>query len=467
MTLTARLSAFFLGALAVVLVGFSASLYLLARAYLHREVADRLEAALDTLTAAAEREQGGLEWEPSQHHLTLGQDAGPEQVRWEVRDGEGRLVDHSPNLAAGTPDTSDALRTDRDGEPWQIAQRRLQAEPASPEAPGAAQADRARRHGVLVIRAGVSLAPLRTTLRRLALTLAGLSGGLWLAAAFLGRWVCRRALAPVTRMAQAAHEMGAADLDRRLPGPGAGDELDDLRRAFNGLLDRLQEAFERQRRFTGDASHQLRTPLTAVLGQVEVALRRDRPVEEYREVLASVHGQAAHLRRIVEALLFLARPDAEADLARLEVVDLAAWLPEQFRRWAGHPRAADLRLGPSPGGPLPVRAQPLLLGQLLENLLDNAVKYSEAGTPVTISLGRQPGVVTLTVEDAGAGIGAEDLPHVFEPFYRTAEARRRGRAGVGLGLAMVRRIASAFGGTVAAESEAGRGSRFTVRLPAV
>jgi heavy metal sensor kinase len=324
-----------------------------------------------------------------------------------------------------------------------------------------------RRHEVLVLRAGVSLAPLHATLRRLAVTLATLSGGLWLAAALAGRWVCRRALAPVTRMAQAARAMGAAELDRRLPSPGAGDELDDLRRAFNGLLDRLQEAFERQRRFTGDASHQLRTPLTSMLGQVEVALRRDRPAEEYHQTLGLVHGQAVHLRGIVEALLFLARPDAEADLARLEGVDLAAWLPEQLRRRADQARAADLRLGPSPGGPLRVRVQPLLLDQLLENLLDNALKYSEPGTPVTVFLRREPGVIALAVKDAGPGIAAEDLPHVFEPFYRTGEARRRGRAGVGLGLAMVRRIAAAFGGTVVAESEPGRGSRFTVRLPDV
>src|SRR5438045_9495412 len=106
--------------------------------------------------------------------------------------------------------------------------------------------------------------------------------------------------------------MSAANLDDRLPDVQSRDELDELSRSFNGLLDRLQESFERQRRFTGDASHQLRTPLTAILGQLEVALRRERPAEEYQRVLAQVHERAGHLRRIVESLLFLARAAAAA-----------------------------------------------------------------------------------------------------------------------------------------------------------
>src|SRR5207248_10102086 len=153
-----------------------------------------------------------------------------------------------------------------------------------------------------------------------------------------GRALCRRALAPVTRMAGAARIMSAADLDQRLPAPGSRDELEDLRRAFNGLLGRLQEAFERQRRFTGDASHQLRTPLTVMLGQIEVALRRDRPAGEYRDALHVAHGQAVRLRQIVEMLLFLARADAEARLRHLERVELAGWLAGHLEQCSAHAR---------------------------------------------------------------------------------------------------------------------------------
>jgi two-component system, OmpR family, sensor kinase len=485
MTLVTRLSAFFLAALALVLVGFSASLYLLARAYVGRQVDDRLSAALETLAAATEDDPDGLEWEPDEHHLALGRDAAADQVRWAVHDGGGRVVDRSVNLgaedlpagdtAALTPGGATFRVVERGGQPWRVAQRGLRArrpEPSPTRAGASADGPPGHaagpvRYEALVLTAGLPLAPARAALHALGGTLAGLALLLWSAAALLGRRVCRQALTPVSRMAAAARTMGADDLARRLPLAGTGDELDDLGRTVNGLLDRLQEAFERQRRFTGDASHQLRTPLAAMLGQAEVALRRDRPPEEYRRVLALVHDQAGHLSRIVGALLFLARADAEGELAGLEVLDLARWLPEQGPRWGGHERAADLRLEPPAPGPCLVKAQPVLLGQLLDNLVDNAFRYSAPGTPVRVSLARDRGAAVLAVEDAGRGIAPDDLPHVFEPFYRPAGSRGFGPGGVGLGLAVVRRIARAFGGTVAVESEPGRGSRFTLRLPAV
>src|SRR5437868_10416144 len=143
-------------------------------------------------------------------------------------------------------------------------------------------------------------------------------------------------------MAAAARTMATVDLSQRLKHTANGDELDDLGHSFNGLLDRLQESFERQRRFTGDASHQLRTPLTAILGQLEVALRRPRTADEYRQALATVHDRAGHLRRIVESLLFLARADADARLPERERVDLADWLPEHLRTCSEHPRFGDI-----------------------------------------------------------------------------------------------------------------------------
>jgi signal transduction histidine kinase len=254
------------------------------------------------------------------------------------------------------------------------------------------------------------------------------------------------------------------DLDERLPIAQTADELEELGRAFNDLLGRVQEAFERQRRFTGDASHQLRTPLTAMLGQLEVALRRTRSADEYRAALAAARSQADHLRQLVEMLLYLARADAEARLPQLERTEWSAWLASHLERWSNHARRKDLRVEvPSP--PRWVRVQPALLGQLLDNLLDNACKYSEPGTPITVQLGGDATVATLAVEDAGSGIDPADLPHVFEPFYRSEEARRHSRAGLGLGLAVASRIAGALGGALAAESEPGKGSRFILSLP--
>jgi signal transduction histidine kinase len=259
--------------------------------------------------------------------------------------------------------------------------------------------------------------------------------------------------------------MGARELGQRLPTSHTGDELEDLGRSFNGLLDRLEESFEQQRRFTGDASHQLRTPLTAMLGQIEVALRRARDPEEYRRVLTAVQGQADQLRQIVEMLLFLARADAEPRAPDLERVDLGAWLSQRLLAWASRPRGPDLRRGPDPPQPVWVRVHPPLLGQAVENLLENASKYSPPGSPITLRTWREAGAVCLQVGDQGRGIAAEDLLHVFEPFYRSPDVRRRGLNGVGLGLCVATRIVAAFGGRIDVESVPNQGSRFTVRLP--
>jgi heavy metal sensor kinase len=460
-TLTARLSVFSLAALAAVLVGFSAALYLLAHTYLYRQADERLGAALNTLAAVAEVKPGGVEWETHDRNVALATEGGA--VCWRVSDGGGRTVDSSRGAAE---DFSRAATVPADAEAlgWRLAQRRLAPAGAVSAAGHEEGPDEGKKYDALVLTAGVPLAPPRAALRNLALTLAGLSAGVWLLAALAARRLCRRALRPLTNMAEAARAMSAAEVGARLPGSGTGDELDDLGRAFNDLLARREEAFERQRRFTGDASHQLRTPLAALLGQAEVALLRPRPAEEYRRVLELVRGQADGLRRIVEPLLFLARADAEAQLPDLEVLDLAAWLPEYLRSWPDHGRGGDVRLE-APPGPLPARAQAALLGQLLDNLLDNACKYSEPGTPITLTARAEEGIISLGVEDAGVGIAVEDLPHVFEPFYRSPDARRRGVGGVGLGLAVARRIAAAFGGSLDAQSRPGKGTRLTLRLP--
>jgi heavy metal sensor kinase len=468
MSLTARLSAFFLGALALVLVGFSAALYGLARSELYRKLDDRLTSALDILAGAVEvDEQGLLEWEPHERPLLPGQEAGEDQVRWTVCDQAGAGASHSKNLGPEVPEGDwPALREDRTsrvvergGQPWRFMRRRIQS-----AVPGSGQLAKPK-YRELTFTAGISQAPVQATLRNLTLALVGLSGTLWLVATFVGRWLCRRALVPLTTMAARARAMSAADWDQRLPSPGTGDELEDLGQAFNDLLARLYQAFERQRRFTGDASHQLRTPLATALGQIEVALRRDRSAEDYRQVLTRLHGQAVHLRQIVEMLLFLARADGEAKLPNLETVDLAAWLNEHLQRWSGHPRTSDVRVEQLAGGPLFVLAQPPLLGQLLDNLLDNACKFSSPGTPIRLRLEREDGVAACSVEDQGCGIAAEDLPHVFEPFYRSAQVRRHGSAGVGLGLAVAQRIAAAFGGSLDVQSVPKEGSRFVLRLP--
>ncbi|WP_435018180.1 sensor histidine kinase [Tundrisphaera sp. TA3] len=480
MSLASRISVFFLAALALVLAGFSGTLYLLARSDMARQLDAQLEGALDILEASVDIEPGGLEWEPTDRQITLGVDPGIHAVRWAVRDGQGALIDRSANSRAGGFPIAWAPRgwpaDPPDGSAfgaasgWRMASRRLRIDELLRQGRGHPDDEPGFevQYPTLILVVGLEPAQAEATLGRLGLALAGLSAGIWASAAAAGRWFCRRALMPVSRMAHAATAMTAADLGQ-LPVPSTGDELEELGRAFNGLLDRLTEAFsrlneayDRQRRFALDASHQLRTPLAALLGQVQVARRHDRSPEEYRRVLDLVGSEGARLRQIVESLLAMVQPGTSHEDAA--TFDLGAWARDHAMRWSSHHRSADLAIDVA-DAPLMVRASPTLVGQVLDNLLENAFKYSPPGSPVAVRAWREPGAVALGVEDRGPGISAEDQPRVFEPFFRTERARREGQGGVGLGLAVAHRIAASLGGSLELRSDPGGGSRFVLRLP--
>jgi signal transduction histidine kinase len=466
MTLVTRVSVAFLVALALALGGFSACLYYVAGLRLRLDLDQELEATLDHFPDRHEAESGRVTWAIY--------DAGR---RIESAPGSGRpMILDGRDLAPIAVDVATTI-TGPDGLRWRVLARPGGGGPhhGPNETKGgdhrSKRAGREERKGGgpgrerpgRVLAAWASLEPLEAEIRSLAAVLPLIALGLWALAAAVGRHFARRALAPLTLMAESARTMPFDD--GRLPSPGTRDELEDFARSFNGLLDRLHVALERQTQFTGQASHQLRTPLAALIAAIEVARRRPRTVEEHERVLDRLHDDAVRLWRVVEALLFLARADAEAGLPDLERLDLAAWAADHLRGWSGHERAADLHFEASDGDPLWTRAHRPLLGQLLDNLLENACKYSGPGTPIIVRAWCEPEAVAMAVEDRGCGIPAEDLPRVFEPFYRAESARRLGRAGVGLGLAVARRIAATHGGTMTAESEPGRGSRLVVLLP--
>ncbi len=470
MTLVTRFSVFFLVALALALGGFSACLYYLLGMQLRVGLDQDLEATLDGFPAGLATRSPRVNWaifgEPGQ------------RLESSVPDGQTTVLDNR-DLTPLAVDVATTIKAP-DGSRWRVLVRPFGGRhrrgprdgPRDGRRPVPGKGDdrpepfppRDHRPGALA--AWASLQPVEGQLRTLAAVLPLVSLGLWGLAALIGRRFGRRALAPLARMAEAARAMPWTEKDARLPSPGTRDELEYFAASFNGLLDRLHEALERQKQFTGQASHQLRTPMAALITTIDVARRRPRSVQEHERVLDRLHADAIRLWRIVEALLFLARADAEAGMPDLEPLELGTWLALHLEGWSAHERASDLHGPEGPQEPVFIQAHPALLGQLLDNLLENACKYSTCGTPVDVKLRVEPAEAILEVDDHGCGIPAEDLPHVFKPFYRSQQARL-GHAGVGLGLAVVQRIATALGGTVSVESEEGRGSRFVLRLPSV
>jgi two-component system OmpR family sensor kinase len=468
-----RLTVYYLSSIAVILIGFSVALYAMAAKHLFRQVDERLDSALDTLAAAAELGPGGVTWEPEERILSFGRRTFEGRFTWRVADEQGRRIDGSATgeidrvLARLTGGEDQRRRfvsiADESGVGWRAASRRLDRPPPAGANPASGEPDH-DVHNALILSAGTSLDGVRTNLRNLALTLAGLSVAIWALALLTGRRLCRLALRPLTEMADAAHSIGGDEPARRLPAPQTDDELGELCRSFNSLLDRLGESLERQQRFTGDASHQLATPLTAIQGHVDLVLRADRSSDEYRRVLTLVQLKTRHLRQIVDGLLFLSRADAEARRPTLERVPLDDWLRDRIANWPA-PRRSDIVYESVEPEACHAAVHAPLLGELLNNLLDNAAKYSPPQTPIRVRLSHHDDTISFSVSDHGPGIAQADLSSIFDPFVRAESARLRGSQGIGLGLSVAARIATVFGGRITVSSTPGQGATFTAHLP--
>lgn len=473
MSITTRLLIFFLAALGVVLAGFSVAIYLVASWSLHAQLDDRLQAAFDVMVASIEVHHMDVEWEPEERAVTLGSDADPGQVRWVLHDEKGRLVDHSQNL------TLEAARAfPPDNARWRMRRFRMDSGDFSPhelaadETPVRASASveplptpRTAQRESFTFAIGLAEEPVDAALWRLAMAMTVVSLGIWLCAVVMGHWFCGQALWPLAQMAAEAREIRAAPESRELLGvPPSQDEIADVGQAFNELLASLREQIERQRRFSGDASHQLRTPLAAILTTVEVAARDDRDPAEYRRVLEIVHRRGKDLQKIIEVLLTLSRGEAPTSLAECEAIDLNVWCRERLNLWRDHERAADLLFKFNPEA-ICLRTQVTSLGQIFDNVLDNACKYSPAGSPITIEVGRSEREATVCISDRGQGIAPAELEQIFEPFFRSEQSRWQGTSGVGLGLSIAHRLAAVLGGRLTVESTLGVGSTFQIALP--
>jgi heavy metal sensor kinase len=279
-----------------------------------------------------------------------------------------------------------------------------------------------------------------------------------------GAVITGRALRPVREMSRTARQITAEDLGRRLARRGAEDEIDHLADTLNTLLAGLEAAFAHARRFSADAAHELRTPLTALKGEIEVALRAARSPEEYRRVLHSALEEVEHLIRLAEDLLLFSRSSAALGTPR-DRVELEPIVLEALEVGARRAQGTGVAVRAEEIEPVTVLGEVGALRRAVLNLVDNAVKYTPAGGKVGLSLVARDGQARIAVQDTGIGIDPVDAARIFDPFVRLDAARSRDAGGAGLGLALVRAIVAAHGGTVNLESAPGTGSRFTIRLP--
>ncbi len=287
-----------------------------------------------------------------------------------------------------------------------------------------------------------------------------LAGGI-VASAVIARTVTRRGLQPLAEMTRSLERVGPTRLHERVPPAGWPRELQPLVLAFDHMLDRLEDSFTRLSQFSADLAHELRTPIANLRGQSEVALRRPRTPEEYREVIESNVAECERLSGMIDNLLFLARAEAADRSIETTAFNGSAAISKIAEYYA--PIAEERRIDIRCAGEGVVCADPALFDRAVGNLVDNALRYTPDGGRIDIAITQNDGTSEVSVRDNGAGIPNEHLPRIFDRFYRVDQSRSS--AGTGLGLALVKSIADLHGGSARVESDLGRGTTVTIAFP--
>jgi len=280
-----------------------------------------------------------------------------------------------------------------------------------------------------------------------------------------GFLLIRSSLKPLDNMAIRAQKITSRSLHERMPVSPTGDELQQLSISLNRMIERLEEAFHHISRFSADASHELRTPLTIMRGELETAVQNAKIDAGVRETLGTVLEETVRLSKIVDQLLTMSRLDAgEAflEVTRFDFSELVRTTVEYMRLLADEKK---LVLKVEAGAEVQVEGDQSRLQQVIVNLLDNAIKYTPEGGSISVSVRGEPDKAVLAITDTGIGISQEGQAHIFERFYRTDKARSRELGGTGLGLSIVKSIGVAHGGRVSVQSAEGRGSTFRFEIP--
>ena len=343
---------------------------------------------------------------------------------------------------------------------------RWPAKPGKPPPPVNVQDDRIAQEMVPsgeLIEVGCSIAPELRELELAALKLAGFGGVILFIGFAGGWWFVGRALRPISEISATAAKISGGDLSQRIQLTEAESELGQLAAVLNSTFARLETAFAQQKQFAADAAHELRTPVTVILTQTQMALARERDAAGYKQAVEACQRAAQRMRKLIESLLELARFDAGQEILKQLNFDLAHTVAEcvemvqPLAEARGVKMTAELK-------PTPFTGDSERLAQVVANLLTNAIQYNRPEGKVRVVLEAQGGLAVLEISDTGTGIAPEDLPRVFERFYR-ADASRTGGGHAGLGLSICKAIVEAHGGTIEVSSVENAGTRISVRLP--
>jgi heavy metal sensor kinase len=459
-----RRTAWYVGALSVVLIAFSIGVYTLlarsARNDLDRELAGSIDVLSRSLRHEIDEHEGKLAGEESfvtQVLSTVYRDSFP-GIAIGVYDGS-RLVGSKPGPNGFIPPQPISVERDltfasvqKDSSPWRAATQTVSAEAAgqyqfvSTASLERVEADLANLRSVFYLTIPLALA----------------------FAAVGGFLLARQSLAPVVAMSETADQISSKDLSQRLKVGNPKDELGRLAATLNLLLSRLEGSFAQQRQFMADSSHELRTPIYVAHTAAQVMLEHDgRPEQDYREALTTIDQQLKRIQHLVEDMFLLARADSGAYPLQIAAFDLGETINETVRA----ARLLALRRGVSVTGPefaeLACHGDEQLIRQLLMILVDNAIKFTPDGGRVALEVDQHdPQLYSITVQDTGLGIPEEAQPHIFDRFYRADGARSQATngGGAGLGLAIAKWITEIHGGGLTLQHSGPGGSTFVARI---
>lgn len=310
---------------------------------------------------------------------------------------------------------------------------------------------------------GCSIAPERAELRRIKLTLLGVGGLILLVGLVGGWWLVSRSLRPITEISSTAVKISSGDLSQRINVAEAESELGQLAAVLNSTFARLETAFAQQKQFASDAAHELRTPVSVILTQTQTSLVRERDAASYKQTVEACQRAAQRMRKLIESLLALARFDAGQEMLQRAPFDFSKTISDsaEMVQTLAEERGVNILIE---AGEVEITGDSERLAQVVTNLLTNAIQYNQSGGEVRVKLESQNGLAVLMVADTGTGIAPQNLPRVFDRFFR-ADSSRTGAGNSGLGLAICKAIVEAHSGTIEVASGENIGTTFTVRLP--